>query len=255
MTTYIFITPLEQFEILPLIIITAPVVGNFVLALTNLGLSVIITSVLILGLHILGNNRHHLVPNRWSIAIESIYTTIHGIVRDQIGTSNEIYTPIIYALFWFILVANLNGNIPYSYTVTTSAIAAIGLSILVFVSVTILSLNLHGVNFFSYFVPNGTPLLLVPALVLIEVISYLARSVSLGVRVFSNFVAGHTLLAILSTFLGQLFTAGFITAIFTLIPFAVFVGLIGLEIAVSFIQAYVFVVLTSSYLRDAIELH
>lgn len=97
--------------------------------------------------------------------------------------------------------------------------------------------------------------MLVPVLVLIELISYLARSISLGVRLFSNFLSGHILLNLISTFLGQLFVTGFLTAILALVPFAVFVGLIGLEIAVSFIQAYVFVVLTCSYLRDAIELH
>ena len=251
----ILFSPLEQFEVTPLISITAPILGNFVLAFTNLGIYAIITVILILGLHILGNNAYRLVPSRWSISVESAYATVHGIVRDQIGSSNEIYTPFIYSLFWLILIANLNGNIPYGYTVTTSAIAAMGLSVLVFVAVTVLGLSLHKVHFFSFFVPSGTPLPLVPALVLIELISYLARAVSLGVRLFSNIVAGHTLLKILSTFLGQLFSAGLITAILTLIPFAVFVGLIGLEIAVSLIQSYVFVVLTCSYLRDAIELH
>lgn len=255
MTTIILISPLEQFEVTPLITITAPVLGNFVLALTNHSVYVIITVIIVLILSILGNNIHRLVPNRWSISLESAFATVHGIVRDQIGSLNEIYTPIIYALFWFILIVNLNGNVPYGYTVTTSLITALGLSVTIFLAVTILGLSLHGVHFFSYFVPSGTPLVLVPALVIIELISYLARSVSLGVRLFSNFVAGHTLLKILSTFLGQLFTAGIVTAILTLVPFAVFVALIGLEIAVSFIQAYVFVVLTCSYLRDAIDLH
>lgn len=176
-------------------------------------------------------------------------------VRDQVGSRHEIYTPFIYALFMFILVANLNGNIPYGYTVTTSGIAALGLSVFVFLAVTILGLRLHGVHFFSYFVPSGTPLALVPMLVLIETVSYLARAASLGVRLFSNMTAGHTLLKILATFLAKLFSAGVIVAVITLIPFAVFVALIGLELAVSLIQAYVFCVLTCSYLKDAIELH
>ena len=248
-------SPLEQFEVTPLVSITAPVVGNFVLAITNLGLYATITVILVLGLHIQGNNAHRLVPNRWSISVESSYVTVHGIVRDQIGSENEIYTPFVYALFWLILIGNLNGNVPYGYTITTSVITALGLSVIVFLAVTALGLSIHRIHFFSFFVPEGTPLPLVPALVIIELISYLARAVSLGVRLFSNMVAGHTLLKILSTFLGQLFTAGLFTAVLTLIPFAVFVALIGLEIAVSFIQSYVFVVLTCSYIRDAIELH
>lgn len=252
---FYLISPLEQFEIVPLVSMTAPVVGNAVLSLTNIGLYAIITVVLVLGFHILGSNTHALVPNRWSVAVESAYSTVQGIVRDQIGPSNEIYTPFIYALFWFVLFANLNGNIPYGYTVTTSAVAALGLSVFIFISVTILGLSMHRVGFFAFFVPSGTPLPLVPALVLIELISYLARAVSLGVRIFSNMVAGHTLLKILSTFLGKLFSSGIIVAVLSLVPFAIFVALIGLEIAVSFIQAYVLVVLTCSYLRDAIDLH
>ena len=254
-TMFYLSSPLEQFEIVPLVSLTAPVVGEAVLALTNLGLYTLISVVLVLGLHNLGSNAHALVPNRWSVAVESAYSTIQGIVRDQIGPSNEVYTPFIYALFWFVLVANLNGNIPYGYTVTASAVAALGLSVFIFISVTILGLSLHRVGFFAFFVPSGTPLALVPALVLIELVSYLARAASLGVRIFSNFTAGHTLLKILSTFLGNTFGSGIIVAVFSLIPFAVFVGLIGLEIAVSFIQAYVLIVLTCSYLRDAIELH
>lgn len=248
-------SPLEQFEVTPLISITAPVRGNFVLALTNFGLYAVITVIFVLGLHILGTNAHYLVPNRYSISIESAYSTTQKIVQSQIGSLNEIYIPTIYAFIWLILIGNLNGNVPYGYTVTTSLITSLGLSIIIFLAVTILGLSLHRIHFFSYFVPENTPLALVPILVIIELISYLARAVSLGVRLFSNTVAGHTLLKILATFLGQLFTYNILTAILTLIPFAVFVSLIGLEIAVSFIQAYVFVVLTSSYIHDAIELH
>ena len=151
MTNFILISPLEQFEIIPLIIITAPIIGNFVLALTNLGLYIILTVILVIGLHILGNNIHRLIPNRWSVSIESIYVTITNIVRDQIGNTHEIYVPFIYTLFWILLIINLNGNIPYSYTVTTSIIAALGLSIFVFIAVTILGLSIHKTSFFLIF--------------------------------------------------------------------------------------------------------
>lgn len=144
---------------------------------------------------------------------------------------------------------------PYGFTVTTSAIAAMGLSVTVFLGVTALGLTRHQVHFFAFYVPSGTPLVLVPLLTLIELISYLARAVSLSVRLGSNMVAGHTLLKILATFLHKLFASSLLVAVVTLLPFAIFVGLIGLELAVSLIQAYVFVVLTSSYLKDALELH
>jgi F-type H+-transporting ATPase subunit a len=176
-------------------------------------------------------------------------------VREQIGTSNEIYLPFIYSLFCFVLFANLIGNIPYSFVITTSAIVCLGLSFTIFIGVTILGLSIHKLNFFSYFIPVGTPLYLVPLLVLIELISYLARALSLGVRLFANLCAGHALLKILSTFLFKLFSSSFIIFIITLIPFSIFVALCGLEIAVSIIQAYVFCLLVSSYLKDAIDLH
>lgn len=129
------------------------------------------------------------------------------------------------------------------------------LSVLLFVFTLLLAVERHGIDCLGYFVPSGTPLLLVPLLVLIETISYSARSVSLGIRLFSNMLAGHTLLAILSTFLLALFSSSAIVAVVTLVPFSVFTALIVLEIAVSFIQAYVFTILFSSYLKDAIDLH
>ena len=142
-----------------------------------------------------------------------------------------------------------------SFTITTSAIVAIGLSFTIWTGVTILGLSIHKLHFFSYFVPSGTPLALVPLLVLIELTSYLARAFSLGIRLFANVVAGHTLMKILSTFLYKMFSAGVLAAIVTLIPFSLFLAICGLELAVSVIQAYVFTILTCSYIKDVIYLH
>jgi F-type H+-transporting ATPase subunit a len=174
-------------------------------------------------------------------------------VREQLG--KEIYLPFIYSTFLFILFANLIGNVPYSYAITSSIVVSIGLSFTIIIGVTILGLSIHKIHFFSFFIPAGTPLALVPLLVLIELISYIARAFSLGIRLFSNITAGHTLLKILSTFLYQMFTSGVLIAIVTLIPFALFTAIIGLELAVSFIQAYVFTLLLLSYIKDAIDLH
>jgi F-type H+-transporting ATPase subunit a len=247
-------SPLEQFTVTSLSQGTVSIAGD-ALPLTNLGVYAGLTVALVVGLHVLASNDHSLVPSQWSVALESAYITVSGIVRDQVGPRHEVYTPLVVALFWCLLIANLNGNVPYGYTLTTSAVAAMGLSVSVFLAVTLLGLSLHGVRFFSYFVPAGTPLALVPLLTLIELISYLARAVSLGVRLFANMVAGHTLLKILATFLSKLFTSSLLVALATLLPFTIFVALIGLELAVSLIQAYVFVVLACSYLKDAIELH
>ena len=211
--------------------------------------------LIVVGLHYYGNNDYNLVPSKTSITLESSFASLNTMVREQIGNHNEIYLPFIYSLFFFILIGNLISNVPYSFAVTASGVVALGLSLTIFIGVTILSISIHGIKFFSFFIPAGTPLGLVPLLALIELISYLARAVSLGVRLFANIVAGHTLLKILSTYLYKLFTGNIIVAIITLIPFAIFLALVGLEIAVSLIQAFVFTLLTCSYLRDAIELH
>lgn len=248
-------SPLEQFEVTSLIGINAPILGYLNLSITNIALYSILVLVLVIGLHVLANNDSKLVPSKGSIALESSFASLSSMVREQIGASNERYLPFIYSLFFYVLIGNLIGNVPYSYAITSSAIVCLGLSFTIFIGVTILALSKHGVKFFSYFIPAGTPLALVPLLVLIELVSYLARAASLGVRLFSNIVAGHTLLKILSTFLYQLFSGSLIVAALTLIPFAIFLGLIGLELAVSLIQSFVFCLLVSSYLKDAIDLH
>jgi len=248
-------SPLEQFEVTNFIGLNAPILGFINISLTNLGFYSLLVLSLIIGLHVLSNNNLRLIPSRWSIAMESSYASLHSMVKEQIGSSNEAYLPFIYSLFFFIIISNLSGNVPYSFCVPTSMIVSLGLSFTILVGVTIIGFEKHGIHFFSFFVPSGTPLGLVPLLVLIELISYLARALSLGIRLFSNLVAGHTLLKILSGFLWGMLTSSILVAIITILPFTIFVALIGLEVAVSIIQAYVFVILTSSYLKDAIELH
>lgn len=255
MTSTIIFSPLEQFEVTSLIGLNAPLLGYFNLSLTNLSLYSLLVLFLIVSLHIVSNNETKLIPSKWSIALESSFASINSMVRDQIGGANEIYLPFIYSLFFFILIGNLVSNVPYSFAITASAIVCLGMSFTIFVGVTLLALSKHGLKFFSYFIPSGTPLILVPLLVLIELVSYLARALSLGVRLFANITAGHSLLKILSTFLYQLFSGSVIIAVLTLIPFSIFIGLIGLELAVSLIQATVFSLLVCSYIKDAIDLH
>jgi F-type H+-transporting ATPase subunit a len=248
-------SPLSQFEVTNLIGINAPILGNLHLNLTNLSLYSIFVVLTIIGLHIYANNDNKIIPNNWSISLESSFSSLNTMVRDQIGVNSEKYFPFIYSIFFYILIANLISNVPYSFAVTASGIVSLGLSLTIFIGVTILALSIHGIKFFAFFIPSGTPLSLVPLLVLIELVSYLARAVSLGVRLFANITAGHTLLKILSTYLFKLFTANLLIAVLTLIPFAIFLALVGLELAVSLIQAFVFTLLVCSYLRDAIELH
>ena len=255
MFSNIILSPLSQFEVISLIGFNAPILNYLNLSLTNLGLYTILVLLTIVGLHTYGDNDIKLIPNNWSIAFESSFQSLSAMVKDQIGSLNEVYIPFIYSIFFFVLIGNLVSNVPYSFAINTSAVVALGLSVTIFMGVTILSLSKHKLKFFSFFIPSGTPLALVPLIVLIEVVSYFARAVSLGVRLFANLTAGHTLLKILSTFLYKLFSSSLIIAVITLIPFAIFVGLIGLEIMVSLIQSFVFTLLTCSYLKDAIDLH
>ena len=181
------ISPLDQFEIRNLISLNAPILGDFNLSLTNIGLYLTISGFIILSLNVLTNNYNKIVSNGWSISQESLYATIHSIVTNQINPiKGQIYFPFIYTLFIFILINNLIGMVPYSFASTSHFIFTFSLSFTVVLGATILGFQKHGLEFFSLLVPAGCPLALLPLLVLIEFISYLARNISLGLRLAAN---------------------------------------------------------------------
>jgi F-type H+-transporting ATPase subunit a len=250
------ISPLDQFEIRDLISLNAPILGNLSLSLTNIGLYLTLGGYLVFVLSIIGNNNERIVSNSWSICQETIYATVHSIVVNQINEKKgQIYFPFIYVLFVFILINNLIGMIPYSFASTSHFILTFSLSFTVVLGATILGFNKHGLEFFSLFVPAGCPLGLLPLLVLIEFISYLARNVSLGLRLAANILSGHMLLNILSGFTYNIMTSGLIFFFLGLFPLAFIIAFSGLELGIAFIQAQVFVVLSCSYIKDALELH
>jgi F-type H+-transporting ATPase subunit a len=166
-----------------------------------------------------------------------------------------MYFPFIYTLFIFILINNLIGMVPYSFASTSHFILTFALSFTVVLGATILGFQKHGLEFFSLLVPAGCPLGLLPLLVLIEFISYLSRNISLGLRLGANILSGHMLLAILAGFTYNIMTSGFILFFLGLIPLAFIIAFSGLELGIAFIQAQVFVVLTSSYIKDGLDLH
>ena len=181
------ISPLNQFEIKDLLSLDAPILGNLHISITNIGFFLVIAAFFILGLSILATNFNKLVGNRWSIGKESLYATIHGIVINQINPkSGQMYFPFIYALFIFILINNLIGMVPYSFASTSHFVLTFALSFTIVLGSTILGFQKHGLEFFSLLVPAGCPLALLPLLVLIEFISYLARNISLGLRLAAN---------------------------------------------------------------------
>jgi len=249
-------SPLDQFEVRDLLSLNASILGNLNISLTNIGLYLTIGALIIILLNIMGTNYNKIISNSWSISQESIYATIHSIVINQINsTKGQIYFPFICTLFLFILINNLIGMIPYSFASTSHLILTFSLSFTVVLGATILGFQKHGLEFFSLFVPAGCPLALLPLLVLIEFISYLSRNVSLGLRLGANILSGHMLLNILSGFTYNIMTSGFIFFFLGLIPLAFIIAFSGLELGIAFIQAQVFVVLTSSYIKDSLDLH
>lgn len=180
-------SPLDQFEIRNLVSLDAPVLANLSLSLTNIGVYLTIGGYLIFTVSILATNYDKIISNSWSIFLETIYATVHSIVINQINEKRgQVYFPFIYVLFMFILVNNLIGLVPYSFASTSHFVLAFSLSFTVVLGATILGFSKHGLEFFSLFVPAGCPLGLLPLLVLIEFISYLARNVSLGLRLAAN---------------------------------------------------------------------
>jgi F-type H+-transporting ATPase subunit a len=248
--------PLDQFEIRNLISLDAPILGNTHISLTNIGMYLTIVAFLVLSINMLATNYNKIICNRWSISQESLYATIYSIVTNQINaTRGQIYFPFIYTLFIFILVNNLVGMIPYSFASTSHFILTFAISFTIVLGATILGFQKHGLEFFSLLVPAGCPLGLLPLLVLIEFISYLARNISLGLRLAANILSGHMLLNILAGFTYNIMTSGFVLFLLGLIPLAFIIAFSGLELGIAFIQAQVFVVLSSSYIKDGLDLH
>lgn len=252
----VILSPLDQFEIRNLINLELNILGNIQISLTNIGLYLTLSAAMVLILNLLATNYNKIISNAWSINQESIYSTIHSIVTNQINSNTgQIYFPFIYGLFIFILVNNLVGMIPYSFASTSHFVLTFSISFTVVLGATILGFQKHGLKFFSLFVPSGCPLGLLPLLVLIEFISYLARNVSLGLRLAANILSGHMLLNILGGFTYNIMNSGIIYIFIGLIPLAFIIAFSGLELGIAFIQAQVFVVLTSSYIKDSLDLH
>jgi F-type H+-transporting ATPase subunit a len=173
----------------------------------------------------------------------------------SIGEEGKRFFPFIFTLFFFVLMGNLLGLIPYSFTYTSHIAVTAGLAVMVIIIVTVVSLRMHGLHFFSYFFPEGAPKLLAPLIIPIEVISYLSRPVSLSIRLFANMVAGHVMFEVFASFILILAAVSAGTAVMGIIPLALNVILEGFELLVAALQAYVFAILTCIYLHDAVHLH
>jgi len=237
--------PIEQFEIKTLVPIN---LGGVDASLTNAGAFMVLTVMSITLFLVLGMRGRALVPGRWQSMAELSYEFVAGLLRDNVGSEGRKYFPFVFSLFMFIFFANLLGLMPYAFTFTSHIIVTFVLAMIVFIGVTVIGFARHGAHFLSFFVPSGVPSVVLILMVPIEIISYLSRPISLSVRLFANMTAGHILMKVFAGFIIPLGVLG-------LAPFVVDVALVGFELLVAFLQAYVFAVLTCLYLNDAIHLH
>ena len=239
--------PMSQFEVYSI----GPKIqiGSFDLSFTNSSLFMVLTVTVISLFFIAATQKKSLVPNKMQLIAEMAFEFVSKMISETAGKDARPYFPFILSLFLFVLVANLLGMLPYFFTVTSHIIVTFALAFFIFIGVTVVGFAKHGISYLKLFVPSGVPIFLLPLIIVIEVISYLSRPVSLSVRLFANMMAGHTMLKVFGGFVVSLGILG------GWLPLGFAVALTGLELLVAFIQAYVFAILTCIYLNDALNLH
>lgn len=236
------IDPIHQFEIERLVPLH---IGGVDISFTNSALFAVIAIVLASLLFILAPR--NLVPTRLQSAAESIYEVVDNMTHEVLHENARTYFPFVLTLFTFILFANVLGLIPYAFTVTSHIVVTLALALVVFIGATIIGFMRNGAGYLKLFVPSGVPALLLPLVILIEIVSYFIRPMSLSIRLFANMMAGHMMLKVTAGFVVMLgLAAGWL-------PLVAMVGLMGLELLVAVLQAYVFALLTCMYLNDAMH--
>ena len=234
-------SPLDQFTIHRIFEMK---IGNIDISLTNSSLMMIVVLVILNVFLLYATKKKSMIPGRLQSLAEMSYEMIYNTTKDNLGKDGAIFFPLVYSLFMFILLCNMLGLIPYSFTVTSHIIITFALAFGIFLLATILGFILHGHKYLRLFLPKGVPIFLAPLLVPIEIVSYISRPISLAVRLAANMMAGHTMIKVF---------AGFVVAlgIFGIAPFLFIVLLYILETLIAFLQAYVFAVLTCLYLSDS----
>ncbi len=244
------IDPVHQFSIHPVVPID---VAHVDVSLTNSGLFMLLAVALSCLIAAIGARGDSGVPGRMQAMAEMSYEFIAGMVRSAAGESGMRFFPFVFSIFFFILICNLIGYLPYSFTVTSQIVITAALALMVFLTVVFIGIKEHGVGFFKLFVPSGVPIYILPLVVAIEVISFMSRPLSHSVRLFANMLAGHITLYVFGSFVVMLLGASVAIKAIAVLPFAMTVGLEALELLVAFLQAYVFAMLTCMYLNDALH--
>lgn len=249
-------SPLDQFKIAPLI---SFVIAGVDLSFTNFFLASLLAlftlQSYVFFIKDVKTDSFFFIPSDWQKLIEKLYAVVVGLASEIITTGNEKYLPFLTVMYMFILLNNLLGLVPHSFTTTSYATLTFFMSFSIFLGMTIVGFQKHGLKFFSLFLPSNTGFFLALVLVPIELLSYIAKPISLGARLFINLLAGHTLLKVIVGFSWSMLLAENLAAIAFIIPLLILVILMGLEFAVAVIQAYVFVTLTCIYLNDSEALH
>lgn len=247
--------PLEQFEIVRHVPLS---IAGLDVSITNSTVWMLVAVLTIWAFMIAGTRKLSVVPDRWQAAAESMHEFVGEMLDQNVGPEGRRYLPFLFSLFMFILVCNLLGMLPWlhPFTVTSHAAVTFGMAIFVFLIVIVIGFARHGLHFLSLFNPAGVPLPLKVLLVIpIELISFLSRPVTLGIRLFANMTAGHVLLKVFGTFVVSLGAAGGILSLGAVVPAFFNILFTALELLVAVLQAYVFALLTAVYLNDAVNLH
>jgi F-type H+-transporting ATPase subunit a len=243
--------PIEQFDIKNYL--TFGHIGGYEIAFTNSALFMLIAIAVIAALTIGATSSRALVPGRLQSVAEMSYEFVADTLRSSAGSEGMKFFPLVFSLFMFILAVNVIGIIPYMFTVTSHIIITASLALLVFVIVYGYGFWKNGLGFLRLFAPSGIPIILMPLIVFIEVMSHLSRPLSHSLRLFANMLAGHITLKVFGGFVVMLGGLGFLGSLVAILPLGMTVALTALELLVAFLQAYVFAVLTCVYLNDAIH--
>ena len=249
---FIVSSPLEQFEIINILPIFF---YSLNLSFTNASLLMLLSILVAFFWLSLSFFKVRLIPNYWQLIHEEFYSLTSNMVSENLGDKGQIFFPFVFSLHLFLLFSNLLGMIPYSFTVTSHIAFTFSLALAIFIGINIIGLKTHGLNFFSLFLPRNVPLIIVPLLVSIEFLSYLVKVFTLAIRLFANMTSGHTLLKIIAGFAWTMLLSGGLLSFLHLIPLSLLFVLIGLELAIAILQAYVFTLLTCIYLNDVLDLH
>ncbi len=245
--------PIQQFKIQDIL---GPVnVGGYDFSFTNSALFMGATVATVAGFLWFASRKAEMVPGRVQSIGEMWYGMIENMVHNVLGKDGKAFFPLVFSLFSFVLIANMLGMFPYFFTVTSHLIVTVAMAMFVILLVIGVGLYKHGLGWFKLFVPQGVPLVILPFISLIEIISFLSRPISLGLRLFGNMLAGHIVLKVFAGFVVSLSALGIGGVLGSIAPLGMAVALTALEFLVAFLQAFVFAILTCVYLNDALHTH